>query len=127
MSEPEKRIKSYRDLKVWQKSLQLCLAIYRRTKSFPRDELYGLVSQMRRASLSIPSNVAEGVGRRTRKEYARYVNIAMGSLFELQTCLVVAKELGYLGQTDARSLYSDSREIERMMSALAAKLAQTKS
>jgi four helix bundle protein len=71
IDESANRIKSYRDLKVWQKSLQLCLSIYRTAKRFPPYERYGLSSQMKRASLSVPSNIAEGVGRKSRKEYAR--------------------------------------------------------
>jgi len=78
-------IKNYKELKVWQKSYQLCLEVYRVTKGFPKEELYGLTSQMRRAALSIPCNIAEGYGRKTTPEYISSLYIAYGSTCELET------------------------------------------
>jgi four helix bundle protein len=88
-------IKSYRELLVWQKGIALTLQIYRLTKTFPREEIYGLTSQMRRCAVSIPSNIAEGAGRLNTPEYKQFLGIARGSSFELQTQLVIAKELGF--------------------------------
>ena len=87
--------KSYRDLLVWQKGIQLSVLIYRLSKGFPREDLYGLTSQMRRSAVSIPSNIAEGAGRLNTQEYRQFLGIARGSSFELQTQLTIAKELGY--------------------------------
>jgi len=78
-------IKNYKELKVWQKSYRLCLEFYRVTKGFPKEELYGLTSQMRRAAMSIPCNIAEGYGRKTTPEYIRFLYIAYGSPCELET------------------------------------------
>jgi len=86
-------IKSYKDLIVWQKSMELAQETYRLTGLFPAREQYGLVSQMRRASVSIPSNIAEGYGRRTQKEYKRFYSIAFGSGLELETQLLLSKRL----------------------------------
>lgn len=88
-------VKSYRDLLIWQKGIQLTVLIYRISKAFPREEIYGLTSQMRRCAVSIPSNIAEGAGRLNTPEYKQFLGIARGSSFELQTQLVIAKELGY--------------------------------
>lgn len=80
-------INSYKDLIVWQKSFELCLLIYRITKEFPKEELYGIVSQMRRAALSIPSNIAEGFSRHRKLEYIQFLHISFGSAAELETQL----------------------------------------
>ena len=92
------------------------------TKSFPKDELYGLTSQIRRSAVSVPSNIAEGYGRHSRQEYVRFLQIAMGSLFELQTQLQIAMNLDYVSQDKFKSNNEASREIERMMSSLISKL-----
>ena len=89
-------IKNYKELKVWQKSYRLCLEVYRVTKGFPKEELYGLTSQMRRAAMSIPCNIAEGYGRKTTPEYIRYLYIAYGSICELETQTLLARDLGYI-------------------------------
>jgi len=87
-------VQSFRDLKVWQKSIEMAVVIYRLTQEFPRDEIYGLTSQMRRAVVSIPSNIAEGHGRLGRNEYWQFLGVARGSNFELQTQLEIARALG---------------------------------
>jgi four helix bundle protein len=87
-------VQSFRDLKVWQKSIEMAVVIYRLTQEFPRDEIYGLTSQMRRAVVSIPSNIAEGHGRLGRNEYRQFLGVARGSNFELQTQLEIARALG---------------------------------
>lgn len=86
-------IKSYKELIVWQKSIMLVKEVFSLTKAFPSSELYGLTSQMRRASISIPSNIAEGYGRVSSKEYARFFSIAYGSALELETQLIIGKDL----------------------------------
>jgi four helix bundle protein len=87
-------VRSFRDLAVWQKSMQMAVAVYRLTQEFPREETYGLTSQMRRSAISIPSNIAEGHGRLGSNEYRQFLGIARGSNFELQTQLELARKLG---------------------------------
>ncbi len=89
-------LKNYRELKVWQKSYHLCLTIYKVTKDFPKDERYGLISQTRRSAVSIPSNIAEGYGRKTTSDYLLFLYIAYGSLCELETQILIAKGLDYV-------------------------------
>jgi four helix bundle protein len=115
-------IESYRDLKVWQRSTQLALAIYRLTAVFPRDEVFGLTSQIRRASVSVASNIAEGYGRGTRGEYRQFLCIARGSNLEVQTQLFIARELAYGTQEHLNHSESLSTEVERMLNSLIAKL-----
>ena len=117
-----KHVKTYRDLIVWQKAMTLITVIYRISKKFPKDETYGLISQIRRCAISIPSNIAEGYGRNSTSDYIRFLHIATGSLYELQTQLEIALNLEYLKKTDFDKLYESSREIERMLSSLSRKL-----
>ena len=112
------KIKTYRDLLVWQKSMSLITEVYRITKSFPQEEIYGLVSQMRRCAISIPSNIAEGYGRKSTSDYIRFLRIAISSLFELQTQLEIGLNLGYLNNSSFDTVYESSREIERILSSL---------
>lgn len=100
----EDKIRSFRNLKVWQKGIELVKEVYRITNSFPREERYGLSSQIRRAVVSVPSNIAEGFRRRYNKEYKQFLNIALGSCAELETQTFIAKELGYIDSTDERPL-----------------------
>ena len=111
-------LKNYKELKVWQKSYQLCLRIYRATDVFPKHERFGLTSQMRRSVLSIPSNIAEGYGRKTTPEYVRSLYIAYGSTCELETQLLLSGDLGYLDKETLSGLQRDISEVERMMKAL---------
>ncbi len=113
---------TFRDLKIWQKSIVLVTNVYEETKSFPKEEQYGLSSQLRRASVSIPSNIAEGYGRESKKEYIRFLNIAISSLFEVQTQLEIGKNLYFLKENNFNSLYEDTREIERMLSSYIRKI-----
>ena len=89
---------SFKDLIVWQKAYKLVLAIYEVTKDFPKTEIYGLSQQMRRAAVSIPSNIAEGYGRRNKAEYRQFLSIAYGSLLELETQSLLARDLGYMNK-----------------------------
>jgi four helix bundle protein len=92
------KIKSYRDLKIWQKSISLVSIIYSYTSNFPVSELYGLTNQLRRCAVSIPSNSAEGYGRNSTGDYKRFLQMAVGSLYELQTQLEIAFQLKYLSE-----------------------------
>ena len=115
-------MKTYRDLMVWQKAMVLITEIYKVTKSVPRREDYGLTSQLRRCAVPIPSNIAEGYGRNSRNEYIRFLQIASGSLYELQTQLEIAANLGYLKKDEFELLYESTREVERMLSVLIRRL-----
>ena len=109
---------SYRDLKVWKRSIDLAETIYRLTASFPACEMYGLSSQMRRAAVSVASNIAEGWGRRSRKEYGRFVLVERGSNDELQTQLVIAERLGFCKPQEFAEANALSDEIGKMLSGL---------
>jgi len=111
-------LKNYKDLKVWQRSYQLCLEIYKITKGFPREERYSLTSQIRRAAVSIPSNIAEGYGRKTTLEYIRFLYIAYGSNCELETQILLSGDLGYIERGKLEMLKQGIREVERMLKAL---------
>ena len=111
-------LRNYKELKVWEKSYKLCLEVYRITKGFPKNELYGLISQMRRAALSIPCNIAEGYGRKTTPEYIRALYIAYGSACELETQILLSGDLGYLKDKSLSKLQDDLGEVERMLKAL---------
>ena len=111
-------IRTFRDLVVWQKAMALVTEIYRHTKSFPKDETYGLISQIRRSAVSIPSNIAEGFGRHATNDYLRFLRISMGSLSELETQIEISRNLGYLDNDEFETLESGCREVERMLSSL---------
>ncbi len=115
-------VKDFRDLQVWQKAHQLTLAVYRHTATFPRDERYGLTTQLRRASSSIAANLAEGCGRNGDAELARFCAIAMGSASELDYHLLLAKDLKLLTATDYAGLARDTSEVKRMLTGLIQKL-----
>ena len=93
-------IKSYKDLLIWQKGFQIVISTYKLTKNFPQEELYALTSQIKRASVSIPSNIAEGYGRNTDKSFSHFIDISRGSLYELETQLLIAKELEFIQDLD---------------------------
>ena len=115
-------IKTFRDLIVWQKSVDLVTQIYLASGNFPKSEFYGLISQLRRSAVSIPSNIAEGYGRRSTGDYVRFLQIFVGSLYELQTQLEIAKKLEYLTEFEFNGLYENTREIERMLLSLVSKI-----
>lgn len=108
-------IKTFRDLLIWQKGMQLVKAIYKLTRSFPKSEDYNLSSQMKRASISIPSNIAEGFGRSTKKDFQRFLYIALGSIFELQTQIIISYEQDYINQQQYDLINELTRELERML------------
>ena len=107
----------YRKLKVWQVAHELTLAVYGATKSFPREEVYGLTAQLRRSVSSIPANIAEGVGRDGQKELARFLRIAKGSANETEYHLLLASDLGYLSQTEHTSLTNQASTVRKMIDA----------
>lgn len=111
-------LRSFRDLLVWQKSYALTIKVYDVTSGFPAHETYGISSQMRRAAISIPSNIAEGYGRGYTAEYIRFAGVAYGSLSELQTQLMLARDLDYMESEYYDALSSGYDEVERMLAAL---------
>ncbi len=96
--------------------MKLVTRMYEVTKDFPDNEIYGLTSQIKRASVSIPSNIAEGYGREGKNDYLKFLNIAMSSLFELQTQIEIGKNLSFITENNFNSIYEDTRELERMLS-----------
>ena len=115
-------MRNYRDLQVWEKAHKLTLAIYRGTRDFPKEERFGLTSQIRRSSASIAANLAEGCGRRSDGEMARFIQISMGSGADLSYHLLLARDLGFLRNTEYSSLNSDLGEVMRMLSSLSQKV-----
>jgi len=115
-------IKTYRDLDIWKKGIELVKAIYDLTKKFPKQEMYGLISQMRRAAVSIPSNVAEGFRRFHNREYKQFLYVSSGSCAELETQLTISKELRYITESDEAALLERLDHIGRMTSSLIKKL-----
>ena len=115
-------MKDFRDLDVWKKAHGLTLAVYRATSSFPREELYGLISQLRRSCSSIPANLAEGCGRSGDAEFARFCSFAIGSLSETEYHLLLARDLGFIQQSMHQEIAQEATEIKRMLIALHKKL-----
>jgi len=113
---------THKDLIVWQKSIHLVKVVYVETKSFPKEELFGLVSQMRKSAVSIPSNIAEGFGRGSKKECEHFAYIALGSASELETQFIISKELDYINEYNFATMSSLLNEIIKMLSALIASL-----
>ena len=111
-------LKNYKELKVWQKSYQLCLEIYKLTARFPEGEKFGLTSQMRRAAVSVPSNISEGYGRKTKSDYIRFLYIAYGSNCELETQILLSGDLGFIEDTRIEKIKNEIEEVERMLKAL---------
>src|SRR5271157_1072670 len=107
--------KSYRDLVAWQKAMDLVTAVYQITASFPKEELYGLTSQLRRAAVSVPSNIAEGQGRKSKPEFRHFLHNAAGSLMEVETQVTIATVLGYLRQDKEAELLSRTNELGRII------------
>ncbi|RJR34827.1 MAG: four helix bundle protein [Deltaproteobacteria bacterium] len=115
-------MKDFRKQKVWQKSHRLILDLYQATAGFPKEELYGLTSQIRRAGYSIPANIAEGCGRDGEAELARFFQIPMGSASELQYHLLLAQDLGFLNETEYTQLNNQTTEVKQMLTSFIKKL-----
>ncbi len=107
---------SYRDLIVWQKAIKLVVEVYKISSTFPKDERFGLTNQLRRSAVSVPSNVAEGQGRQSRGEFKQFLGIAKGSLHEMITQLIIARELGYLDTTNP--VFEQADEVARLLNGL---------
>ena len=118
------RVNGCRDLVVWQRAMDVVVTAYRLTKTFPADERYVLVQQVRRAAVSIPSNIAEGHGRNHLGDYLRHLSIARGSVMELETQLLIAGRLGYLRREHEDQVLADTAEVGRMLSGLLRTLEQ---
>ncbi|WP_112529569.1 MULTISPECIES: four helix bundle protein [unclassified Phyllobacterium] len=114
----QQRIESYRDLKVWQSAMFLAECCYGATKSFPKEEVYGLTAQMRRAAISIAANIAEGYGRENRGSFVQFLRIAQGSLKELETHILLSRRVGFLGQNEEVDLLSQCEVNGKMLRAL---------
>jgi four helix bundle protein len=115
-------VKNFRDLVVWEKSHQLTLTVYRLTENFPKEELFGLKSQIRRASASIPANIAEGCGRSSNGDFGRFLYNGMGSACEVEYHLLLSQDLGYIESAEYKMAEAGVVEVKRMLSALIAKV-----
>ncbi len=122
MENSKKKIESHRDLLVWQKSMDLVEAIYRITQKLPSHEQFGLVSQLRRAAVSIPSNIAEGYGRQSSGNYRQFLSVSRGSLLELETQIELCVRLDYLTKAETATVMSDITEISKMLTSLISKI-----
>jgi four helix bundle protein len=115
-------LKSHKDLIVYQKAYRLCLEIYRLTREFPKEELYGLVSQMRRSAVSIPSNIAEGYSRKNRKEYVQFLRIALGSCAELETQVSLSIDLNYISNKKGEEITGELVSVGQLLTKLISSL-----
>jgi four helix bundle protein len=115
-------VRSFKDLKVWQKGHELTLSLYRATKSFPKDEMYGMTSQLRRAAASVPANIAEGCVRGSGAEFRHFLQVALGSASELEYHILLSHQLGYLDKPQYESLSSNATELKRMLTSFIQKL-----
>jgi four helix bundle protein len=110
--------RNFKQLIAWQKAMRFVVGVYQATKAFPREELFGLTSQLRRAATSIPSNIAEGQGRATAADFRRFLSIALGSCAEIETQLILADDLGYLDDASSKPLLQDISEVARLLNGL---------
>ncbi|KOH46361.1 four helix bundle protein [Sunxiuqinia dokdonensis] len=115
-------MKTYREFIAWQKAMVFVTDVYKLTQSFPKEELFGLTSQIRRSAVSVPSNFAEGFGRKGNNEFIRFIRISIGSLYECQTQLEISKNIGYLNQEIFDGLFNQSKEIEALSRGLERKI-----
>ena len=116
------KIRSFKQLRIWNKGIEIVEDVYRLTRGFPREEQYGLISQMRRAAVSIPANIAEGFKRFHAKEYRQFLHITLGSAAELETETIIARKLGFLDETQLNILADKIDQLSKMTSALLKKL-----
>jgi len=121
-----KVVRTFRDLVVWPKAMDLVTEIYRVTQKFPKEEIFGLISQLRRAAVSVPSNIAEGQGRLTEKEFRQFLGNARGSLAEVETQIIIAKNLGFLDDPDFDNLSTMIAEVGRVLNGLLASVISEK-
>ncbi len=114
------KIRSYQDLVAWQKAMDLVTEIYRLSQKFPKEELFGLASQIRRAAVSIPSNIAEGRGKASKGEVQQFLGHAKGSLFEVETQILIARNLNYLNESEANRILEQTAEVGKVLNGLIA-------
>lgn len=119
------KIESYKDLIIWQQAMELAVAVYRATRTWPKEELYGLTSQARRAATSVPANIAEGYARESRATYQNFLRIAQGSLKELETLLLIAERVGIASKEAVAPLMDQSDSVGKLLRLLIRKLAET--
>ncbi len=122
-----REIRSYRDLIAWQKGVELCKQVYSVSALFPDAERFGLTAQVRRAAVSVPSNIAEGYGRRRRQDYVRFLDMALGSAYEVETQLILARELGFVETGDVGPCMDLVQEVGRVLFGLARSLSENDS
>ncbi|MCX6252130.1 MAG: four helix bundle protein [Bacteroidetes bacterium] len=120
-------IKSYKDLEIWKKSVSLATELYKVTSTFPGSELYGITNQIRRASCSVPANIAEGYGRERTKNYLQFLRMARGSIYELDTFLTIAFNLKYISKETQDQVFDKTEELSKMINGLIRKLNQSTS
>ncbi|MDT5123112.1 MAG: hypothetical protein QOC96_2594 [Acidobacteriota bacterium] len=116
-------LKSYGELIAWQKAMDLVQSVYEAVRAFPKEEIYGLTSQLKRAAVSVPSNIAEGQGRKSTREFLHHLSIAYGSLMEVETQILIAVRLDYLSQQDAERIIERTSEVGRLINGLSNALA----
>lgn len=116
---------NFKELKVWQKAVKLAVAVYKKTAFFPSEEKFGLTSQIRRSAVSVPSNIAEGCGRNTEKGLSNFLGYSLGSQFELETQLIISKEIGLLNEENFETLTRELSETQKMTHALIVKFSET--
>jgi four helix bundle protein len=121
----EKEIKSFRDLIIWQRGINLVKEVYEETRNFPKQELYGLTSQIRRSAISIPSNVSEGHTRQHRAEFRQFLSMALGSLAELETQIIISRELNYISSEKSEKVIDQIDSLGKMIRGLMKKLTKT--
>jgi four helix bundle protein len=122
LSFAKKSMKDFKKLTVWNQGISLVVSIYKLSSTFPKEEKYSLCDQMKRSAISIPSNISEGCSRNSEKEKSRFLEIALGSSFELETQLLICQRLGYLNQIDLEILIESIAQTQRMLSGFLAKL-----
>ena len=118
-------MKTFREFVAWQKAMDLVTEVYKLTRTFPKEEQFGLTSQVRRSAVSVPSNFAEGFGRKGSNEFVRFIRISLGSLYECQTQLEIAKNIEYLDEEVFESVYNKTKEVEALFRGLEKKLVQS--
>lgn len=116
------KTKDYKDLIVYQKAYDLALEIYKITRDFPKEEQFGLISQMRRAAISVPSNIAEGYRRKTKNEYVQFLHISYGSLGELKTQLEISNDLGFISKENFETIMSLESEVSKLLNSIILKM-----
>lgn len=120
------KVSSYQELEVWKKAIKLVTEIYKETQNFPKEEIYALTSQIRKAAISVPANIAEGWGRNMTKEYIQFLRISRGSLIELETHLIISNNLNYITNQSLEIILKRTQEVNKMLNAMINSLSQSR-